>query len=338
MILNPKYLGFCLVCLCCLFLRAQDVHFSQYYLSPLTLNPANTGNYRGDYRFFGNYRSQWRDLDKGYNTFSAGGDLNLFPGGQNISPGLLVLSDKSALNLNVTKVIPSFAIHFKPAGFKIHLGLQPSVVFKSIDFYKHSFPEQMNWNTGEFDNTLPNSEPNVVQRRTFFDLNAGVVVSRKFGRVEPELGAAWFHLNQPNESLIGDKTNKLPIRTTYNAALSIDVARAFIVKLHSVYGTTTKANDWVSGLQLEYVLSRGMFFDNSVFAGFMWRDGWNSNPDAGIVTIGMNYSHYTIGFSYDITMSELKTSVNSKGAYEIAFIYRAKSSRLTKRIIPCERY
>src|SRR5690242_12174306 len=114
-------------------LWSQDMHFSQYYLSPLTLNPANTGNYRGDYRFFGNYRSQWRDLDKGYNTFTAGGDLNMYPNNFNISPGILFMSDKSSLNLNVTKVIPSFAIHLKPGGFKIHLGVQPAVVFKSID-------------------------------------------------------------------------------------------------------------------------------------------------------------------------------------------------------------
>ncbi|MBL7933249.1 MAG: PorP/SprF family type IX secretion system membrane protein [Bacteroidia bacterium] len=334
-----KYIFVFVVFLCTIHAsRGQDMHFSQYYLSPLTLNPANTGNYRGDYRFFGNYRSQWRDLDKGYNTFTAGGDVNMYPNNFNISPGLLFMSDKSSLNLNVTKVIPSFAIHLKPGAFKVHLGVQPAVVFKAIDFYKHSFPEQMNWNTGGFDNTMPNSEPNVNQRTTYFDLNAGAVISRKFGKVEPEIGAAWFHINQPNESLIGNKSNRLPVRTTYNAAISIDATRSFIVKLHSMYGYTTKANDWVSGLHFEYVVSRGVFFDNSVFAGFMWRDGFNSNADAGIVTAGLNWSHYTLGFSYDITMSELKTSVNSKGAYEIALIWRAKSSRLTKRVIPCERY
>ena len=80
------------------------------------------------------------------------------------------------------------------------------------------------------------------------------------------------------------------------------------------------------------------FFSNSVFAGFMWRDGFKRNSDAGIITAGLNYSHYTIGFSYDITFSQLKTSVDSKGAFEIAFIYRAKSTRLTRKTIPCERY
>jgi hypothetical protein len=70
----------------------------------------------------------------------------------------------------------------------------------------------------------------------------------------------------------------------------------------------------------------------------MWRDGFKRNPDAGIVTAGINYSHYTIGFSYDITFSQLKTAVDSKGAFEIALIYKAKNTRLSKKAIPCERY
>lgn len=317
---------------------AQDIHFSQYYFSPLSLNPANAGNYTGDYRLFGNYRSQWRDLDKGYNTFSAGGDMNFFPRNINVSPGLLVLTDKSALNLKVTKILPTLAVHLKLAGFKLHAGIQPGIVIKSIDFNKNSFPNQLNWNTGEFDNTLPNNETNVDQRFTYFDLNTGVAVSRRMGKFEPELGFAAFHLNKPRESFISNSGNKLKVRQSINAAVSYSLAPKVILKLHSVIASTTKASDWVSGLNVEYVLSRGPFFTNSVFAGFMWRDGFKRNSDAGIITAGLNYSHYTLGFSYDITYSELKTSVNSKGAYEIAFIYRAKSTRLTKKIIPCERY
>ena len=318
--------------------NAQDIHFSQYYFSPLTLNPANTGNYKGDYRLFGNYRSQWKELGSAYNTFSAGGDVNMYPKNINVSPGLLFLRDRSASYLSITKILPSIAIHHKIAGFKLHAGIQPGIVIKAIDFYEHSFPNQLNWNTGEFDKDLPNIEPNAGQRFTYFDLNAGVAASRKMGKLEPEIGFAAFHLNRPRESFLENKKNKLPVRSAINAGISYQLKPKIILKLHTLYGYTTKANDWVSGLNVEYILSKDAYFTNSVFAGFMWRDGFKRNFDAGIITMGFNYSHYTIGFSYDITLSELKTSVNSKGAYEIALIYRAKSTRLTKKIIPCERY
>lgn len=318
-------------------IKAQDIHFSQYYFSPLSLNPANTGNYHGDYRLFGNYRSQWRELDKAYNTYSFGGDMNLFPNNLNVSPGLFFLSDRSASYLSVTKIFPSAALHIKLAGFKLHAGIQPGIVIKSIDFYKHSFPNQLNWNTGQFDSDLPNIEPNVGQRFTYLDINMGFAASRKIGKFEPEFGLAMFHLNHPKESFFDDN-NRLPVRQAYNGAISYSVTSSVILKVHSLYGYTTKASDWVSGLNIEYVLSRNAFFANSVFAGFMWRDGFKRNSDAGIFTMGFNYSHYTIGFSYDITMSELKTSVNGRGALELALIYRAKSTRLTQRVIPCERY
>jgi type IX secretion system PorP/SprF family membrane protein len=319
-------------------LAAQDVHFSQYYFSPLSLNPANTGNYRGDYRFFGNYRTQWRELDKGFNTFSVGGDMNFFPNNINISPGIVIINDRSAYNLNVLKILPSLAAHIKFAGCKWHMGIQPGIVTKSINFYKNSFPNQLNWNTGAFDNTLPNDEPYVAQRFTFMDLNAGIGVSRKIGKFETELGLALFHLNKPRESFFDNVKNKVPVRQAYNASIGYELSRSVILRLHSMYGYTIKASDWVSGLNVEYILSSDPFFVNSVFAGFMWRDGFKRNVDAGIVTAGFNYLQYTVGFSYDITFSQLQTSVNRQGAYEIAFIYRAKSSRLTQKAIPCERY
>lgn len=316
---------------------AQDVHFSQYYFSPLSLNPANTGNFKGDYRFFGNYRSQWREISKAYNTYSAGGDMNFYPRNVNVSGGLMLLNDKSGGNLTVTKIMPSLALHRKIAGFNLHAGIQPALVINAIDFNSNTFPDQLNWNKGKFDNSLPNNETGVVQRHVYFDLNMGFAASRKFGKWEPELGLAFFHLNKPNDSFLSE-TNTLPVRQAYNLALSYAATKTVILKFHSLCGYTTKASDLVSGLNVEYILSQKAFFTNSVFAGFMWRDGFKRNTDAAIVTAGLNYSHYTIGFSYDITLSQLKTSVDSKGAYEIAFIYRAKNTRLTKKEIPCERY
>jgi type IX secretion system PorP/SprF family membrane protein len=316
---------------------AQDVHFSQYYFSPLSLNPANTGNFSGDYRLFANYRSQWRLLDKGYNTYSAGGDMNFFPKNLNVGAGLIVINDLSAQYLSVTKILPSAALHMKVAGVKLHGGIQPGVTIKSLDFYKHSFPNQLNWSTGSFDRNLPNNESGMVQTFAYFDLNVGVSASRKIGKFEPGVGFAIFHLNHPKESFFG-ANNHLPSRQSFNFNLNYDLTRNIILKLHSLYGYTTKANDWVTGLNVEYVLSHDAFFTNSAFVGFMWRDGFKSNFDAGIATIGLNYRNYTIGFSYDVTRSALKTSVDSRGAYELAIIYRAKSTRLSKKIIPCERF
>jgi hypothetical protein len=145
-----------------------------------------------------------------------------------------------------------------------------------------------------------------------------------------------FHLNRPKESFLSE-TRRLPVRQAYNLSLTANLG-SVILTGHSLYGYTSKVSDWISGLNVEYVLSKNAFFTNSVFAGFMFRSGLKRNPDANILTAGINFKYYTFGFSYDITRSQLKTSVDSRGAFELALIYRAKSTRLNKKVLPCERY
>jgi type IX secretion system PorP/SprF family membrane protein len=55
---------------------AQDPHFSQFYASPLTLNPAIAGTYTGTFRISTLYRDQWRAaIDTPLRTFAMSGDV-----------------------------------------------------------------------------------------------------------------------------------------------------------------------------------------------------------------------------------------------------------------------
>ncbi|MEK7225921.1 MAG: type IX secretion system membrane protein PorP/SprF, partial [Bacteroidota bacterium] len=47
---------------------AQDPNFSQFFASPLTLNPALTGKFDGLFRVAGNYRNQWPTIPNAYQT------------------------------------------------------------------------------------------------------------------------------------------------------------------------------------------------------------------------------------------------------------------------------
>ena len=62
-------------CLLTNFLVAQDIHFSQFNMSPVNLNPAFTGFFDGDYRGVANYRSQWSSVPVSYSTVSLQADL-----------------------------------------------------------------------------------------------------------------------------------------------------------------------------------------------------------------------------------------------------------------------
>ena len=78
---------------------AQDPHFTQYFASPLTLNPALTGLTQGDLRLAANYRSQWSSVSSNpYVTGTISFDMAAMKGtldnGDAVGIGLLGLYDR----------------------------------------------------------------------------------------------------------------------------------------------------------------------------------------------------------------------------------------------------
>jgi hypothetical protein len=61
-----------------LHLFAQDPHYSQFFASPLTLNPANTGNFNGSLRVATNIRNQLSEFQNAYSTKTISLDAPIF--------------------------------------------------------------------------------------------------------------------------------------------------------------------------------------------------------------------------------------------------------------------
>lgn len=79
---------------------AQDPSFSQFYASPLTLNPALTGKFNGDMRAAGNYRNQWPTVNKAYITSTISVDFPILQDklseGDRWGLGFMAMTDKTA--------------------------------------------------------------------------------------------------------------------------------------------------------------------------------------------------------------------------------------------------
>ncbi|MEO8591301.1 MAG: type IX secretion system membrane protein PorP/SprF, partial [Flavobacteriales bacterium] len=76
-------------------LRAQDIHFSQFFNAPLALGPGNIGVFDGDYRVNGLFRQQWRSVTTPYRTFALGGDAANFQGVQGLGVGAWLFNDRA---------------------------------------------------------------------------------------------------------------------------------------------------------------------------------------------------------------------------------------------------
>src|ERR1035438_6805855 len=153
-----------------LALEAQDLHFSQWFNSPLTTNPANTGFIPdADYRLGANYRNQWSTvMSEPYSTMSIWGDAQVFR--NRIQSGWLglggvILRDQAGSgNLTSTETYVSVAYH-QMLGYSslLSLGFNTGLVNKRINTTNLKFPDQFDGKF--FDQAQPTSvvinQPNV---------------------------------------------------------------------------------------------------------------------------------------------------------------------------------
>ncbi|HKC67471.1 MAG TPA: PorP/SprF family type IX secretion system membrane protein [Bacteroidia bacterium] len=316
---------------------AQDIHFSQYFSTPLTISPSNTGNYVGDYRVMGNFRTQWKEVAKPYTTESIGGDKNFYIRNEKISAGLLIINDKSGGNLQVNKIQASLAWHKTLGKNTFHIGIQPGLTLKNINS-NETFPDQFDWNSGQFNGTMPNNETNLTYRLHYFDLNWGVGYDRKLtSKVEVFISYAMFHVNSPKETFLSNSNtlaprNVLSLGTTWYALPKITIQPSLCMM------GTDKASEFLFGSRFFYSLDKDYSINKAVFVGVYGRQGFANLTDAFFAVLGANWKNYYTGISYDFNISQLKTASNYRGAFEVSFIYTGLSTRLIKSQIPCDRY
>lgn len=318
--------------------KAQDIHFSQFYTAPLTLNPSLTGDYNGDYRFMNTFRSQWRKFDPGYVSNSIAFDQQFYLLNEKMSGGLNVVYDKSGINaFQIAKVNLSFAWH-KPVGKHIfHAGVQAGYIHKSFDVSKLTFPDQFNQDNGYFDQTLATADGDFNDNDSYLDVNAGIGWHKKFGKHTPKLGLALFHFNNPTESFFGND-NKVPQRYVATVSDKWEIKPNLTIAPMFLYMEQVKANDFMAGVLFTRKSKEPESKISAISYGAFLRNSFNSKTDAVALVAGFRYDLFDVGFSYDINVSEANTVTQYRGAFEISIIYTALNSRAVKVKIPCERY
>ncbi len=153
---------------------AQDIHFSQFNSSPQNLNPAQTGLFNGDWRFVGNYRSQWAAVPVPYKTFSFSTDTRIKRSFLGFTPafGLVANMDKSGdsrLSTNQVYLSASFIKKLnKDSTHFISVGVQPGVTNKNYDVSALTFDSQ--YDGDAYNPALPSGENFTNTRITYFDI------------------------------------------------------------------------------------------------------------------------------------------------------------------------
>jgi len=313
-----------LVAVCGLWMSssAQDLHFSQFFNSPLTTNPANTGFIPdGDYRLGINYRNQWSAImTVPYNTMSAYGDAqvfrNKFETGWLGLGGVILRDVAGSGNLTSTKVYGSVAYHqLISSGSLVSVGFNVGWANKQINVSNLKFPDQFDGKF--FDNKLPTGVVLASNNISYLDIQAGLNYAY-FPNEKTYVNAGFSaqHLNTPRESFFDAQPtadNRVPVRYIGFLNGSFKLNDQVILNPNVYYTTQAKAFEYVLGANAHYNLSGdGEYL---LIAGLYYR-----SSDAVIPMIGLGYKDYAFSFTYDATISTLKNYNNTRGAFEFSLV------------------
>lgn len=289
----------------------QDPHLSQYYHTPIFVNPANIGQFEGKARLQANYRQQWASITNPFLTSAAFADFSL----GNMGIGLEFMSDGVGdYGLNHTNVLVGFGYRLDLGQHNLNLGIKGGFIQKSLDPNKFSFDNQYIPGLG-FDPTLPNGEGQLTSRVSVGDFHSGILYQyrpEESGTLMGiDLGVSFSHINQPNLSLFNGEA-ALPMKTMVYGSLKANGGERITLNPVFLYAVQGSAREIIPGLLIDYE------FDQEVFAHFgaNYRFG-----DALIPYIGLSFNHMRAGLSYDVNISRLSEFSNLRGGMELSLSY-----------------
>jgi type IX secretion system PorP/SprF family membrane protein len=316
--------------------NAQDPHFSQFFSSPLTLNPAFTGKFNGLWRLATNHRDQWPSIPKAYVTSSASLDFPVLkskiPEDDVFGVGISGLSDASAnniLKLNYGSVSMSYHKALDENGYNtIGAGFQGTFSSLSLDVTKLNFEDMLTQNgfTGTTSDILTNGN-----NQGYFDVNAGMLYSGSSNGINNYyLGVSMYHINRPKVSF-KDKNWFLSGRVTIHGGGSFPVSDQLTIHTSVIHQIQNKASETTIGAAVAANLNQDQEKPTSVYVG-----SWIRFNDAIIPYIGLEFGGLRIGASYDLNISSLKAATNTRGGSEISLIYIKQPAE--NKGIPCPKF
>lgn len=303
----------------CFTAKSQDIHFSQFFETPLLRNPSLAGIFTGDVRVQAVYRDQWNSVTNAYKTGSVNAEIKMPIGKGNdfITTGMQIMYDKAGtIGWTSTHVLPALNYHKSLSAEKnsyLSLGFMGGMIQRRFDPSKVTTNTQ--YDNGGIGENFANSQ------FTYWDGSVGMSYNSNLA-YNPDnnffIGAAYHHLNKPNQSFfLRNAIIELQPKLVFSGGLKLGVSEnAYMTILadHSIQGGFSET---IAGLM--YGLKLGEDPDNpayTIHAGGFVR--WN---DALIPVIKLDYSPFSFALSYDANISKLKPSSYGRGGFEISVSY-----------------
>ncbi len=310
---------------------AQDQHFSQFYSSPVTLNPGFTGVFNGDVRAYTLYRMQWFTVTNPYKTFSIALDAPIFKkkmknqdffaagiNFNNDNQGTVRLKTNTYnLLVSFTKFIGGRQKHNITLGYEIGYGT------KTASLAVLKWDSQWDAYSGTYNAALPSGEAG-GGAVGFLDMSTGIVWNFSTDHLfRSAMGFSFHHFTSPNVSLIGGSDRLYP-KLGFQWLVNYKLSETSNTTLEPALMVAQQGSSLLldGGLSFKFVLSdRSHYTDNrsdkALHLGAYYR-----LRDAFFVTCKFDYADVSASIAYDVNISGLTPASRTVGGFEIMLAYR----------------
>ncbi|HPG12178.1 MAG TPA: PorP/SprF family type IX secretion system membrane protein [Chitinophagaceae bacterium] len=322
----------------CQSLAGQDIHFSQFYETPLWRNPSLAGIFTGDIRVQGVYRDQWNSVTDAYRTGSVNAEFKM-PVGKNsdfITAGFQVLYDRAGtIGWTSSHLLPAINYHKSLSESRnryLSLGFMGGWVQRRFD------PSKVTTNT-QYDNGGVGTGENFLNtQHNYLDGSVGMSFNADINDNPGNnffIGAAYHHFNRPNQSFYRNADIELHPKWVFSGGIRFSVSDYSYITVQADHSRQGGFSETVGGGM--YGIKIGGDPDAPLYtihAGGFLR--WN---DAIIPAIKLDYAPLSVSFSYDVNISKLKPSSYGRGGFELSVTFIGNRDRNSSlEFLRCPRF
>jgi type IX secretion system PorP/SprF family membrane protein len=334
---------------------AQDYHFSQFFSSPLSLNPALTGLFPGNYRVALTNRSQWaQSLETPFSTTAFSADFSYYVNPKKrqykdaFGVGVIFASDRlPEINYSVNQIMLGGAFHksLDPKNNQtLSVGFQYGVVQRNVSYDQLSFEDSFDGTSTYVDGLTGEELPGNNYAFGDFQLGLNYAYAPR-NRTSVFVGAAMHHVNEPEQSFYYEATrgedievtNTLDRRYSFYINFEIPVGRG--ISLSPRVFTFMQGPHLVTnaGSNIRFLVDESN--GSALHIGAYVRTVGNESSfgvDSGVGMVGLEINNFMVGVSYDAGLNSLHTNRRHQGAFELNIAYLGKSN--DDEAVPCPKF
>jgi type IX secretion system PorP/SprF family membrane protein len=316
---------------------AQDVHFSQFTLTPLQINPAQTGMIPANFRANLGYRSQWGSVTTPYKTYYFSGDMSLAASKMvDIGFGLNVYRDMAGdtkfgttlANMSVSAIVKL------DRNQEISAGIMGGILQKAMSGSNLMWDSQ--YQNGSYDPALPGEALNLTPA-IMPDVSAGVVYHYHVNEgymtandmFQAKVGVSYNHINRPKMKFFDSDT--LYSNFIAFADLQIGLGNSRWSLVPGVLAMFQGPSKEISvGNLFKFRLQEAAKITGLIKGAYLYAGAYYRVRDAVAAVVMVEFDQYTLGMSYDINISPLVPASNMQGGPEIIFRFMTPNPYLYK--------